>query len=65
LASVLLCVSFGDGWLDVRRKGCCLPYRVFDEDQRVTYARTLQQLAVVMLGALVDEPVHLAGRRSS
>ena len=30
--------AFPDGRLDVRWKGHCLPYRVFDKDQRVTHA---------------------------
>ncbi|CVI63241.1 ISNCY family transposase (plasmid) [Agrobacterium leguminum] len=30
--------AYADGRLDVRWKGCSLPYRVFDKDQRVTHA---------------------------
>ncbi|MQX47535.1 ISNCY family transposase, partial [Sinorhizobium medicae] len=30
--------AYADGRLDVRWKGHCLPYRVFDKDQRVTHA---------------------------
>jgi hypothetical protein len=30
--------AFADGRLDVRWKGCSLPYTVFDKDQRVTHA---------------------------
>ncbi len=29
---------YADGRLDVRWKGYCLPYKVFDKDQRVTHA---------------------------
>ncbi len=30
--------AYADGRLDVRWKGYCLPYTVFDKDQRVTHA---------------------------
>ncbi|MBD9443992.1 ISNCY family transposase [Rhizobium sp. RHZ01] len=47
--------AYADGRLDVRWKGYCLPYSVFDKDQRVTHAAITENKRLGELLAYIKE----------
>jgi len=47
--------AYADGRLDVRWKGYCLPYTVFDKDQRVTHAAITENKRLGELLAYIKE----------
>jgi len=47
--------AYADGRLDVRWKGYCLPYSVFDKDQRVTHAAIAENKRLGELLAYIKE----------